>query len=533
MIDMRGASYSYAGGEPVISGVSLRVSSGERVVAMGLNGSGKSTLARLINGALVPTEGEVEVDGIVSSRSTARELARLVGFVRQDPRCQIVSSLVSDEVAFGPRNLGLSREEVVARVGEALALVGLDGCEGRLTTELSGGQQQLLALAGVLAMRPRHLVLDEACAQLDARLRGQVRSVIARLLEGGTGVLEVAHDVEALFGASRVLVLEGGRVVWEGAPDAFLCDERAVRSSGLSGDPIVRALGRALSTGYEMGPSPDPEGLARHLRAHSLGDAPDGAPDGGDDCLASPCHALTLGAVTVRYRTADALRSLSLEATSGVTLVLGRSGSGKTTMARVLAGVLEPSSGVAHLDGAPVRAGDVGLAFQRPEDQLFANTVLEDVSFGPLAQGLSADEARERALRAARELGVGEDLLERSPFELSGGQMRRVALAGVVAACPAALVLDEPTAGLDGPARTELRRLVRARADEGAAVVVVTHDPAEWLGEADRVVFLDSGTVVGVASSRRAARDVAAFERAGLEAPFEVRLRAAMEEAAA
>lgn len=527
MLEVREASFAYPGGGRALSDVSLRIAPGERVVAMGLNGSGKSTLARLLNGGILPTSGSVEVDGVEASRTGARELARLVGFVRQDPRSQIVSSLVSDEVAFGPRNLGLVREEVRARASEALAYCGLEPLADRLTTELSGGQQQLLALAGVIAMRPRYLVLDEACAQLDAGLRRQVREIVRRMRADGVGVLEIAHDVEALYGATRALVLEGGRIVWEGAPSALVADERALAAAGLSGDYGARALGRAVRTGYELGDVPDPEGLGRHLA--SLGPAGAAGDDGAGaarDLPAGRGHALALEGVSVSYRAAEALSEVSLTASSGLTLVLGRSGSGKTTMARVLAGILYPTAGEALLDGGRVRAGAVGLAFQRPEDQLFANTVLEDVSFAPLAQGHAPGEARELALEAARELGVGEDLLGRSPFELSGGQVRRVALAGVVAARPAALVLDEPTAGLDGPSRDHLRGLVRRMASRGAAVVVMTHDPGEWLGDADRVAFLDGGRLACVADARDVAADVAPFGRAGLEAPFDVRLRA-------
>lgn len=525
MLEVREATFSYSGGPRVLSDVSLRVAPGERVVALGLNGSGKSTLARLLNGALVPTEGSVVVDGVASSHATSRDLARVVGFVRQDPRSQIVSALVSDEVAFGPRNLGLPPEEVRSRVEGALDYCGLGELGDRLTTELSGGQQQLLALAGVIAMRPRYLVLDEACAQLDAGLRRRVRAIATRMRDDGVGVFEVAHDVEALFGASRALVLERGRIAWEGTPAALLADGGALRAAGLSGDVSVRALGRAVASGYALGDAPDPEGLGRHLADRGLAAGlRDAAPAGGRRLEGGAGHALALEGVSVSYRVGEALSAVTLEAPAGLTLVLGRSGSGKTTMARVMAGLLEPSRGRALLDGAAVRPGRVGLAFQRPEDQLFANTVLDDVSFAPLAQGLGPDEARDVALRAADALGVGEDLLDRSPFELSGGQVRRVALAGVIAARPAALVLDEPTAGLDGPSRAHLRGLVRRLAGDGTSVVVVTHDPGEWLGDADGVAFLEGGALVGSAPAREVAGDASMFARAGLEAPFDVRL---------
>lgn len=528
MVVVRDVGYAYPTGEVALKGVSLSVAPGERVVLMGRNGSGKSTVARLLNGALLPQGGSVEVDGVASGASSSRALARLVGYVRQDPRCQIVSPLVSDEVAFGPRNLGLSREEVLGRVREALEACGISALSGRLTSELSGGQQQLLALAGVLAMRPGYLVLDEACAQLDEASRARVRRVVDGLVREGMGVLEIAHDVPSALSATRVVVLEGGEVAWEGAPRELFASERALAASGLAEDLTVQLVSAAVRGGYALDGAVDPADLGGFLRARSL--APRAAARGhkGVDG-AREGHELRLEGVRVSYGDVSALDGASLVAAPGITLVLGRSGSGKTTAARVLAGVLEPDEGRALLDGRPVRAGRVGLAFQRPEDQVFADTVLEDISFGPQAQGSAPAEARELALAAARELDLGEGLLDRSPFELSGGQLRRVALAGAIAARPPALVLDEPTAGLDAGARARLRALARRVAGRGAAVVVVTHDPGEWLDDADEVAFVRDGVVTEALPAASAASDVSPYLRSGLEPSFDVLLRAALE----
>ena len=206
MIELREACFSFDGEKNVVDHVSLTLSPGERLVLLGRNGSGKSTLARLLNGSLAPTSGEVVVDG-------RREgLARLVGYVRQDPRNQIVSAVVSDEVAFGPRNLGLPRWEVSARVDEALAACGISELRERMTSELSGGQQQLVALAGVLAMRPRYLVLDEATSMLDPAMRERVARVVEGVVKSGVGVLEISHSPAP--GGRRVL-LEHGRISYQ------------------------------------------------------------------------------------------------------------------------------------------------------------------------------------------------------------------------------------------------------------------------------------------------------------------------------
>ena len=514
MIEVRDASYAYRAGSLAVDGVSLDVAPGERVVVLGRNGSGKSTLGRLLNGGLRPSEGTVRVDG------ESDGLARLVGYVRQDPRNQIVSALVEDEVAFGPGNLGLSREEVSERVGEALAACGIEALRGRFTEELSGGQQQLLALAGVLAMRPRYLVLDEAGSQLDEAARARIAEVVRRAAARGVGVLEIAHGVEALFGADRAVVLAEGRMTWEGTPQGLLAEPRALEAAGLDEDPLARVLARAAAGGWRLADGPQAPALvaaAGSLQGGSRTPRTKGLLRGKD--------------VGVVYGELRALCDVCLEA-SGLTLVLGPSGSGKSTLARVLSGVLAPDEGSSELNGSPVSAGDVGLAFQRPEDQVFCDTVLDELAYGPRMRGASEAEADGAARLAAQELGVA-GLLDRSPLELSGGQARRAALASVISARPRAYVLDEPTAGLDAPARRELRALVRTLIAEGSPVVVVTHDAAEWLEEAEEVVFLSEGRVVARCAGAEASRSTAPFAAAGLVAPLLVRLRAAFEGASA
>lgn len=526
MVELEDVSFSYDGEKDVLSGVSLTLSPGERVLVLGANGSGKSTLARLLNGSLRPDAGCVLVDG------STEGLRQRVGYVRQDPRNQIVSAVVSDEVAFGPRNLGLSREDIYQRVDEALAACGISDLRERMTAELSGGQQQLVALAGVLAMRPRYLVLDEVRSMLDQGTRSRVGRILQCLVEGGMGVIEITHDVEALLGAGRVLVLAGGRVAWDGTPQELLQSDEACELAVIAPtatNTLAGVLKRAAAAGVDLWEEPCAERLAPYVQGVLQRAVLQGGPRA--QTPADKRATLTAQSVSFSYGETRALANVSLEA-RGLTLILGPSGGGKSTLARVLAGVLEPDEGEVLLDDVPVRTGMVGLAFQRPEDQLFCETVLDELAYGPRVQGDSEEDVARKVARAARLLSIDGELMERSPFELSGGQMRRVALAGVVAPEPRAYVFDEPTAGLDHEGRHELHDLIHTLVEEGASVVVVTHDVEEWLDEADQVVLLREGVIVARPNPQELASNPALFSAAGLEAPLMVRLRAAASEAA-
>lgn len=525
MLEARGVRARYAGATAdSLSGARLAVGRGERVALLGANGAGKSTLSRVLNGSVAPREGEVLLGGLVV-RDRA-ELARRVGLVRQDPRSQLVSPSVADEVAFGPRNLGLEEREVSRRVAGALEACGLADLTGRGTAELSGGQQQRLALAGVLAMEPEHLVLDEVLAQLDPGSRRDLARSIDRAGRRGTGVVSVTHRLEELVGAERAVVLERGSVAWEGVPDALLADPALLGHAGLACDGLEGALPLLARAGARLADIGDARRLAELVRAAGLAGRvraalpePPAAPVGASGPM------LELAGATVRYGGLEALRDVSLALAPGtVTLVAGASGSGKTTLARVAAGVLAPDGGAALLAGAPVRPAQVGLAFQRPEDQLFCDTVLDDVAFAPRARGLGERDALARARAACERLGIPEGLLARHPLQLSGGQRRLVALAGIVALDAAAYVLDEPTAGLDGVAAGRLRALVRSLAEEGRAVAVVSHEVGEWLPLAHRVALVSGGRVAWQGPAAELVRDPAPFAAAGLEAPLWVRL---------
>lgn len=536
MIEFSHVSYAYGHTHDALHDISFELAPGRCYAVVGANGSGKSTLARLAKGSLVPTNGTVMVDGIDTSAGPdeAWELARLVGFVRQDPRDQMVSASVFDEVAFGPANLGMELGAIRRVVGGALTDCGLTGYEGRSVEELSGGELQRLAFAGAVAMDPRYLVLDEVTAQLDSVATASVRSVVSRLVKAGCGVLEVTHDPAEALRADTVIVLAEGSVAWQGAPRDLLADQAALDIAGLSDDALVRICETLAAEGAGFDDGAVAADVARGAlgRDHDVSGVSsviDGWLDSFRDTegLADE-PGISLQDASVSYGDRAALRDVSLDVASGeVCLVAGLSGSGKSTMARLLAGVQAPDAGMAVLHGRKVRPGSVGLAFQRPGDQLFCDTVIDDVSFGPRNLDLPEDEVRRRAERALECLGVAREKWDVSPLSLSGGQARRVALAGVVSMEPDAYVLDEPTAGLDSAGRRFLHGAVADLARAGSPVIVVSHDVGEWMPCVDSVALVREGRLVWRGRALDLARDAAPFALAGLEAPTMVVLAGA------
>lgn len=602
-----------------LHGVSLCVERGEVVALIGHNGSGKSTLGRLVCGAQLPQSGAVCVDGAFTANVPGRALVRrLVGYVGQNPADQTVSTIVSDELAFGLWNIGCTEGEIAERVANSLDAVGLAGFEDREVQSLSGGELQRLVLASVLAMEPGYLVLDEVTSQIDSTFRSQFRSLVSRLAGRGVGVVLVTHDPLEVLSCNRALVLDAGKVIWSGAPGSLLVDYRDLWDWVLPPNGYADALRRAVADGFDLAGGFAPAQLATWLRSvradgcagagspldagldsysasvsgrdsdaqvSQNGDfspdkganvrilpdnegrvriAPENgtnvriAPENGLDVRVMPENAsgssipsddvgalsaisendcgtegkpareassLAFSHVSIAYENADVLNDISLSVPSGrVTLIAGRSGAGKTTLACLAAGLTKAQSGSVLLGGTAPVPGEVALAFQNPEQQLFLETVGHELAFAPRNLGCSEDEVARRVSEAASQLEIKE-LLPSDPFCLSGGQARRVALASILTLNPRAVVLDEPTAGLDAPARSALHRLVQDIACKGLPVLVVSHDLEEWLAIADQVILVADGTIAWQGTPDALASDIDAFARAGLEPPESWQLR--------
>lgn len=450
MLELIDVSIAY-GDACVVSNASFEILPGEIVALTGDNGCGKSTLGKAMCAMRLVDEGVVRVDGHDPSASELERLVvrELVGYVQQDPKDQIVSALVYDEVAFGPRNLGLDESEVAERVRASLSAVELEGFDQRVTSELSGGEQQRLALAGVLAMSPRYLVLDEPTSQLDPSTREEFRGLFERLAkDSGIGIALITHDASEIALADRVVDCGEFRLIDQS------CEHR-----------VPADLGPMLN------------GCAPHSQAGTA-------------------RALDLEHVDYAFDGRDVLRDATLSMSAGELVVLtGRSGAGKSTLASIAAGLVAPDGGTVRVCGAPAVPGSVGIAFQQPEGQFFLDSVYDEIAFAPCCEGLGEEDVRARVLSAADSMGLSREMLSRSPFELSGGQARRVALASVISLDAPVVIFDEPSAELDAPGRMFARDLASSLARAGRAVMVITHDIEEWESVADRVLALDGGTL--------------------------------------
>ena len=550
MIDCRGVSFSYDGVTPALDGIDLNIEDGEFFCILGGNGSGKSTFAKHLNALLQPDAGTVRINGMdASDPELVYDIRSTAGMVFQNPDDQLVATLVEDDVAFGPENLGVPSAQIAQRVREALKGVGLVGFERHETHALSGGQKQRVALAGVLAMEPRVLILDEASSMLDPRGRKGLMKVCRALHDRGMTIVMITHFMEEAAEADRVAVFRAGRVAMLGAPEEILtradelaqlnldmpascCLGRALRAKGVPVCAQVREADMVaeIAQVYAEWSGADVAGRPSASDSRVL----DHASSAADGMVASEpvieishlSHSYTLSArERRRWRKHSttvgasgkqalwgsdpnspwALRDVSLTVRRGEFLGLaGHTGSGKSTLVQHLNGLIRPQEGgvcalgldLSSKKGASAVKAKVGVVFQYPERQLFAETVAQDVAFGPRNLGLPQDEVVRRVATSLARVGLDLAAIgDKSPFELSGGQQRRVAFAGVLAMEPEVLVLDEPMAGLDPAARRDFLELIDRLHREGLTVVMVSHSMDDLANCCDRIVVMNEGAV--------------------------------------
>ena len=529
-------SYPEGDGAPALRGINFTVRRGEFLSVIGHNGSGKSTLARLVNGLLVASEGEISVFGMnPADDKAAREIRKRVGIVFQNPDNQMVASIVEDDVAFGPENICVPREESSKRIDWALEAVGMSEFRHSTPTRLSGGQKQRIAIAGVLAVKPDILILDESTAMLDPRGRREVTDVVSRLnREEGITIILITHFMEEALLADRTIVLNRGEIALSGTPEEIFGNGELLETFNLS-LPRITAISRGLrAAGMDVKDVLRPEQLAAEIERNFAKSGkipcknppflPPAEPAGGE-------WDIDINHLSFTYSRKSpfatrALNDVTLRIAEGEFFgVIGHTGSGKSTLIQHLNALIKLPQAQKHYKKpkakkgkpAPVVSGirvgrfdlsdrkcpfrelraSVGMVFQYPEYQLFAESVFEDVAFA--LKNFKKDLSREETERYVREsievVGLNyEEVKDKSPFDLSGGQKRRVAIAGVIVAKPEILVLDEPAAGLDPAGKREIMSLLhRLHGDWCKTVVIVSHDMDEVAENCTRAAVISDG----------------------------------------
>lgn len=502
-----------------IRGINFDAKKGQFIGVVGKNGSGKSTFAKILNRLLVPIEGTVVIGNMdAMDEANEQDIRKKVGMVFQNPGDQIIGSVVSEDVAFGAENIGVTQYKLWERVFNAIQKAGLvangakvkDVADKRIN-ELSGGEKQKVALAGVLAMEPECIVLDEATSMLDPKSRWDIIELMKELKDKlGITVIMITHMMDELIFCDNIYVMHQGKMVMKGRQEKIFADPEKLREYGLECPEIVSIKNRMFEEGlirdnniitlqglvarlkseYPLAFEKEVS-LPEHIKTHNKID---------------PTNAILFNNVSFSYGKKKVLDNISFSVGKGeYVAIVGPTGSGKSTMLQLIPALLKCKKGAVYVDGLDVndRSTDIrklrckiGYVFQYPEHQLFAKNVYEDVVFGPRNVGISEVEAQKRAYEAISLVGLSDEIYDMPINKLSGGQKRRVALAGVLAMKPEYLILDEPVAGLDPEGKKEMLGIIEALHKEvGMTIIMISHDIESVSRYADRIVVLEQGQI--------------------------------------
>lgn len=499
-----------------LNNVNLSVPEGQFLAVLGHNGCGKSTFAKHFNAILTPTSGKVIVDGIdTSDEERLFDVRQTVGMVFQNPDNQLVATIVEEDVAFAPENLGVPPEEIRKRVDDALKQVDMYEFREHAPHQLSGGQKQRVAIAGIIAMRPRCIVMDEPTAMLDPKGRREVMKTIKQLnKEQGITVILITHYMDEAAQADRVVVMDKGKVIMDDLPRKIFARSEELRAVGLDVPQVTELCGMLINKGIN---------ISREIifedecaKAISMLPIKKGVLSNTEfkksvkPLESTGSEAVRLEKLTHKYSIGTpfektAVDKVDLTINKGEFVgIIGHTGSGKSTLIQHLNGLVKPTEGTVFIDGKNIWGKDinirdirfkVGIVFQYSEHQLFEETVAKDIAYGPRNMGLSEEEIKSAVESAAESMGITH-LLQKSPFELSGGQQRRVALAGVLAMDPETLILDEPAAGLDPKGRDRILGLISEyHRKSGKTILLVSHSMEDIVKFASSVLVMNKGKV--------------------------------------
>ena len=551
IIEMEHVSFSYGQDSALaLDDISLDIAAGSFVGIIGPSGAGKSTLASVLSGA-IPHHytgrlfGATRVDGRDTCEATLTDISQIVGSVLQDIDAQMVASGVEDELLFGLENFGVPHDRIEERLTGALEAVGIADLRNREIATLSGGQKQKVAIAAILALQPRVLVLDEPTAALDPVSSRTVFEILREVNRHMGVTVIIIEQMIALLSefCDRVLVMDNGRIALDGTPHEVFGHSEELRAIGVDSPRVARISNSLAQAGLYQGKSPCLNVSEAAELVHSIvgGEHTNAAADAeaqrtSPHAPAARPHAegadpiLTFRDVRFSYPGGGAsVENLEMTVYPGeFVAVIGQNGAGKTTATKLLNGLLKPASGEVRIAGLDTRdvpvsqiARHVATLFQNPDRQLCRDTVLDEVAFGLELQGTTPADARERAAKVIERFGLpaGE-----APFSLSRGQRQMVALASVVVLEPQVVILDEPTSGLDYRECMTVMETVRDMAERGCAVIMVCHDMEVVSDFAERVVVMANGRILGRGPVREMFSDAALMKAASVTPPQVIEL---------
>ncbi len=555
MIETEHLSFTYSGGTtPALSDVCLSIETGEILGIIGPSGAGKTTLAQALSGAIPhhftgELYGAVRIEGRDTCEVNLSDISRVVGSVLQDIDAQMVAATVEDELLFGLENFGVAHGEIEQRLTDTLERVGIPDLRDREIATLSGGQEQKVAIAAILALQPRVLILDEPTAALDPASSQMIFSILAAIKQRSDITIVVIEQKVALLSTfcDRIAVMDKGRIALVGTPCEVFSHVDELRSIGVDCPRVTRISNslRGAGLGADVAPwlrvDEAHEALANLLGNHTgaAPDAPDAAsspssaPVAGADAAPSTSGAspvLDVSQASFSYPgSTTGVTDLSLQAHPGEILgIVGQNGAGKTTLTKLIIGLLKPQTGQIRIAGLNTRehrtsqiARHVSTLFQNPDRQICQQTVLDEVAFNLLLQGVDQTEAHTRARAVAEHFGLP---VEAAPFALSRGQRQMVALASVVVTEPDVVVLDEPTCGLDYRECMTVMTTVRELAAQGSAIIMVCHDMEVVSDFADRIAVMNDGRILATGPTHELMRDRALMDQASVEAPQMIQL---------
>lgn len=552
--------------ELALDGLDFEIEKGAFIGIVGENGAGKSTLCQAFNG-LVPGffkgayGGKVFIEDTEVAKTSVSKLCQKVGLVFQNPFNQLsgAKETVFEEIAFGLQNFGIPKEEMISRVNEVMKLLDIEAYKQRNPFDLSGGQMQRVALAGILAMKPDVIVLDEPTSQLDPAGSEEVFAAVDKLAKAGITIIMVEQKLEKLAEyCNKILLLHHGKQIAFDTPEqifsrpdlkeygvnppaytricqafdikkangcypASLKDTLALKELFPKEEEFFAAAGKMVQNGAIEG-----ENLKSGQEA---GEQIPGAENGTAKSKIAENTVFDIQHLKFRYlEDVPVLEDICLAIDNRPTAIVGQNGAGKTTLVKLLKGLLKPVGGNIYYNGADIAektvamlAGEIGYVFQNPDDQIFKYHVLDEVMFGPQNIGMTKEQAKEKAIEALKIVGL-EKLADENPYDLELCERKLVAIASVLAMDTKVLILDEPTIAQDYQGREKIKAIIKKLEDEGRTVIAILHD-MDFVAESfKRVIVMAHGKVLADGTKEEVFAQKEVLEEARIDQPYLTKL---------